>query len=163
MIDIVNFYKDKVQQWNDENKCGFCYSFGAPLFNSELNIQQIENCCLNVFLTNIRTRSVYQQNSDNFFGRRILNSCIIAFDLYLILPSELGINNYNEISGHPIEESKWETIFKPLLDCFGCGVNQCETIDGFMGYQKWEANLVHNYLDNVYNGIKVSAEIEIKY
>lgn len=162
MIDIVDFYKNKVVQWNAENKCGFCYEFGAPLFNSEINIQQqkSDNCCVNVFIVNFRYRTVYTLQANA--GYRIADKNIISFDLYLLTKSQLGINNYNEISGHPIEESKWETIFKPLLDCFGVGKNQCEEMVGFIGYQKWEAGLVHNYLDSVYNGIKISVEVETK-
>jgi len=160
MIDIVNFYKDKVQQWNDENKCGFCYSFGAPLFNSELNIQQIEDCCLNVFLVNYNIKPIYK-NDNVFFGYQNIDYFLHNFDLYLILPSELGINNYNEISGHPIEESKWKTIFFPLINCFSVEIFKCENINNFAGFIIDDISLVHNYLDNVYNGIKIKGKIKI--
>ena len=42
----------------------------------------------------------------------------------------LGVNNYNEIKDHPIEESKWETIFKPIIDCLGCDniLDTCELL-----------------------------------
>ncbi len=162
MIDIVNFYKEKVDKWNADQKCGLCYSFGAPLFNSEVNIQQTEGCCVNVFLTNIRVRSNFNQTTDKMLGYKLIDSYILSFELNFLTQGELGVNNYNEIIGHPIEGSKWETTFKPLLNCFGCAENQCETIDGFGGYNKWEVELVHNYLDKVYNGIKVRAEIIIK-
>lgn len=158
---IVDFYKNKVDEWNANGHCGFdCFKFGAPLQTSHINIQQQEDCCVQVFLTDIRYRSIYS-NTQIFNGYNTLDKCAVSFNLWILVPSELGVNNYNEILGHPITESKWETIFEPLLDCFGCGANQCEQIDNFLGYTKWSVDLVHNYADMVYDGIKISGEIEI--
>ena len=160
MFDIVNFWKNKVAEWNLNNQCGFCFEFSAPLFESENNIQQNENCCAKVFLTNVGIKSNYRDKI-NAFGFRELEYCSYYFNLYIVVQSELGINNYNEIIGHPIDESKWETIFNPLINCFGCNSDLCSTIENFNGYRKWDVSLVHNYLDNVYNGIKINAEIII--
>lgn len=161
MFDIVDFFKEQTAKWNDEQKCGFCYTFGAPLFNSEINVQQTEDCCMQVFLSNISVKSIYNQNINNFNGIKQLEQCIYSFELHLLKQVPMGINNYNEIQNHPIEESKWQTIFKPLLNCFGCGINECSDIDTFVGYNNYNVSLVHNYLDNNYNGIKINASITI--
>jgi hypothetical protein len=158
MIDIVKYFKEKVDVWNAENKCGLCFDFAAPLFNSEINIQQTENCCVNVFLTNINVRTNYTETN---FGI-VKNDCIISFDLFFLVKKPLGTNNYNEVTGYPITESKWEKIFKPLLNCFGTGENVCENIDGFKGYINYNATLVQNYLDETYQGLKIRADIKIK-
>ena len=157
MIDIVKYFKEKVDVWNTENKCGLCFEFGSPLFNSEINIQQTDNCCVNVFLVNVGTRTVFKEAN---FGI-IKDYYTISFEMYFLVKKPIGINNYNEITGYPITESKWETIFKPLLNCFGTGENVCENIDGFKGYINYNATLVQNYLDESYQGLKVRAEIKI--
>lgn len=159
-MNIVEHFKEKVTQWNAEQKCGFCFEFGAPLDESTLNKQQTENCCVNVFITDISMRSGYS-NKEGFNGSKVLKSCFYSFNLWFLVKSDLGTNNYNEILGHSIEESKWETIFNPLLECFGCGVNVCESADNFAGYTRYGASLVHNNTSNVYDGIKVNAEVEI--
>lgn len=161
MFDIVDFFKAKTEKWNEEQRCGFCYSFGAPLFNSEMNIQQSSVCCMQVFLSNVSLKSIYSQNKTNFNGFKQLEQCVYTFDLYLLKKVPMGINNYNEIDHHPIEESKWETIFKPLLNCFGCGINECNEIYNFGGYNNYNVYLIRNYLDNNYNGIKITASISI--
>jgi hypothetical protein len=159
-MDIINFYKEKVARWNAESKCGFCYSFGAPLTNSAMNIQQLENCCLNVFITNLRLKTKFYKNTMN--NKMQKDSCIYAFDLWFLKQVPLGLNNYIEISGYSIDDSIYESILKPLLECFGCGDNQCESDPNFLGYTKYEVQTVLNYLDNNFCGIKCSVEVEIK-
>jgi hypothetical protein len=161
MFDIVDFFKEQTEKWNEQERCNFCYSFGAPLFNSELNVQQTDDCCIQVFLSNISVKSFYTENKNQFYGFKQLEKCVYTFDLYLLKQVPMGQNNYNEIANHPIEESKWENIFKPLLNCFGCGINECNDISNFAGYNNYSVSLVHNYLDNNYNGIKITASIII--
>ena len=161
MFDIVDFFKGQTEKWNEEQRCGFCYSFAAPLFNSEMNVQQTDDCCIQVFLSNISVKSFYIENKNQFYGFKQLEKCVYTFDLYLLKQMPLGINNYNEIQFHPIEESKWETLFSKLLNCFGCGINECNDILNFAGYNNYNVSLVHNYLDSNYNGIKITASIII--
>jgi hypothetical protein len=160
MFDIVDFFKEQTEKWNEQERCNFCYSFGAPLFNSELNVQQTDDCCVQVFLANISVKSNFAQQV-GMRGYKELISCVYTFDLYLLKQVPMGQNNYNEIANHPIEESKWENIFKPLLNCFACGINECNEIVFFGGYNNYNVSLVDNYLDNNYNGIKITASIII--
>jgi hypothetical protein len=160
MFDIVEYFKNKVEIWNQDQQCGLCFEFSAPLFNSEMNVQQNNSCCVQVFVANILTDTVYK-NDFNIYGFQNIDYCVYTFDLFFLVQSPMGLNNYNEIQFHPIEESKWETIFKPLLNCFGCGKNLCEEVYNFGGYINYSTSLVHNYLDNNYNGLKVRAKIKI--
>lgn len=157
-MDIVDFWKKQVELWNEQEKCGLCFEFAAPLVQSQTNIVQNENCCVNVFLTDIRFREVKNRNATT--GLITGKSCVWNFSLWCLLPSDLGVNNYNEIKNHPVDESKWETIFKPIIDCLGCDniLDTCEIlgVTNVNVDMPQDATLVHNYLDNNYNGWRVN-------
>ncbi len=157
-MDIVNFWKRQIDLWNDENKCGFCWNFHAPLVNSQINIVNSENCCVSVFLTDLKFREVTQRNEKTGFVSS--KKCVWTFSLYALIKSPVGINNYNEIINHPIEESKWENIFKPLINCLGCNnlLSYCDILElqNVLVDMNGDATLVHNYLDENYNGWKVN-------
>lgn len=158
MMDIVDFWAKQVQKWNDENKCGFCWEYAAPLVPSQINIVKPENCCVNVFLTDIRFREIKNRNAQT--SLIVSKTCVWNFSVYVLLPKNLGINNYNEIKDHPISESKWETVFKPLIDCMGCDniLDTCEIlgVSNINVDMPSDAVLVHNYLDMNYNGWRVN-------
>jgi len=160
-MDIIDFWKKQTDIWNEENKCGFCWDFSAPLVPSQINIVQTEpteeDCCIKVFLTDLKFReSIVRNTTTNLITNK---TCVWNFSLWVMQYKDLGINNYNEIKGHPIDESKWETVFKPLIDCLGCDniLDTCEILGetnvnvAFNG----DAALVHQYLDG-YNGWKIN-------
>lgn len=157
-MDIVEFWKDQVGLWNEQNKCGLCWEFAAPLVSSQINIVQEETCCVNVFLTDIRFREVKNRNATT--GLITGKSCVWTFSLYVLKKENLGVNNYNEIKDHPVEESKWETIFKPIIDCLGCDniLDTCEIlgVTNVNVDMNQDAILIHNYLDANYNGWKLN-------
>lgn len=151
-MDIVQFWKNQTDIWNTQNKCGLCWEFAAPLIASQINIVQNETCCVNVFLTDVKFREEKVFNSVT--GLTTSKKCIWNFSLYALIKENLGVNNYNEIKGHPIEESKWETIFYPIINCLGCD-NLLDICDVQIN-QNGDAILIHNYLDENYNGWKVN-------
>lgn len=157
-MDIVSFWKDQIDLWNEQEKCGLCWEFSAPLVTSQINIVQDETCCVHVFLTDIKFRETKQRNAVS--GLVTSKLCVWSFSLYALSKSPLGVNNYNEIKGHPIEESKWETIFKPLIDCLGCDniLDTCELlgVTNVNVDMNGDATLIHNYLDENYNGWKIN-------
>lgn len=157
-LDIVNFWKEQVRIWNETEKCGLCFEFAAPLVASQINIVQEEECCVNVFLTDIRFREIKNRNSVT--GLITSKTCVWNFSLYVLKKENLGVNNYNEIKGHPVDESKWGTIFKPIIDCLGCDniLDTCEIL-GLTNVNidmPSDAILIHNYLDDNYNGWKLN-------
>lgn len=157
-MDIVKFWSEQVKLWNEQNKCGLCWEFSAPLVTSQINIVQEEECCVNVFLTDIRFREIKNRNSVT--GLITSKTCVWNFSLYVLKKENLGVNNYNEIKGHPVDESKWETIFKPIIDCLGCDniLDTCEIL-GLTNVNvdmPSDAILINNYLDDNYNGWKLN-------
>lgn len=161
-MDIIKFWKDQVELWNEENKCDLCWSFSAPLVNSQMNIVQSETvedlCCVQVFITDVRFREIKNRNSVT--GLITSKTCVWNFSLWALLPVPLGVNNYNEIKGHPIEESKWNTVFLPLIECLGCDniLDTCELlgVTNVNVDMPSDATLIHNYLNESYNGWKVN-------
>lgn len=164
-MDIVKFWSDQVTAWNDSEKCGFCWAFGAPLEEQTTNIHQLKDdskCCVQVFLT------------DPTFGEKPLFSPSTgfvndieqteSFTLWVLLPSKLGQNNWNEITGYDTDESRWHTIFEPLRKC----VNSTTVIDActILGYKvdvlKWEGRLVVNYQDMNYAGWRINGTFRVK-
>lgn len=157
-MDIISFWSQQVDLWNTQNKCGLCFEFGAPLVNSQINIVQNENCCVNVFLTDIKFRETKQRNpvTNLITGK----SCVWTFSLWCLVPVNLGVNNYNEIKGYPVDESKWNEVYLPIIQCLGCDniLDTCELL-GVTNVNvdtPTDATLIHNYLDNNYNGWKVN-------
>lgn len=156
-MDIVKFWKDQVALWNEQEKCDLCFEFAAPLINSQINTIQNETCCVQVFITDISFRENIVRNSVTGFTTS--KTCIDTFVLWALQKSELGVNNYNEIKGHPIEESKWNNIFLPLKECLSCGnvLDTCEILGQTnVNVDLTNASMVHSYLDDAYNGWKIN-------
>ena len=151
-MDIVSFWKNQIDTWNETEKCGLCWEFSAPLVTSQINIVQNETCCVNVFLTDIKFREEKQFNS--ITGLTTSKKNIWNFSLYALVKENLGVNNYNEIKGHPIDESKWETIFYPIINCLA--IDTISDTCNFQVTQNGDAQLIHNYLDENYNGWKIN-------
>jgi len=160
-MDIVKFWSDQVSIWNEQEKCGFCWEFAAPLVPSQINIVQTEpteeDCCIKVFLTDLRFREVIVRNTTT---NLIINkTCVWTFNLWVMQSKTLGINNYNEIKGHSVDESKWNELFYPLINCLGCDniLDTCEILGetNVNVSMNQDATLVHNYLDDNYNGWKI--------
>ena len=151
-MDIVAFWKKQVDTWNAQNKCGLCWEFSAPLVASQINIVQNEKCCVNVFLTDVKFRE--EKVFDAVTGLITSKKCVWNFTLHALIKENLGVNNYNEIKGHPVEESKWNTIFYPIINCLGCDslLNICDV----QYSQSGDAVLIHNYLDENYNGWRIN-------
>lgn len=157
MINIIDFWKQQTDKWNTDNKCGLCFEFSAPLVNSQINIVQSETCCVNVFLTDIkfRTDEVYNPIT----GLTTSKKCLWTFSVHALIQEPLGVNNYNEMKNHPVEESKWNTIFLPLSLCLGCDniLDFCDIIGNKLEVrQLGDAQLIHNYLDSNWNGWKIN-------
>lgn len=157
-MDIVNFWKEQVNVWNENNKCGLCWEFSAPLVNSQINTVQKETpCCVQVFITDITFNETLVRNSVT--GLTTSKTCVDRFTLWVLIESPLGVNNYNEIKGHPIDESKWSEIYLPLKECLGCEniLDTCEILNQTnVNVDLNNATLVHNYLDQSYSGWRIN-------
>ena len=157
-MDIIDFWKKQTELWNEQNKCSLCFEFSAPLVTSQINIVQEETCCVKVFLTDIKFREFKTRNTTtNLITSK---NCAWNFSLWCLVPVKLGVNNYNEIKGHSVDESKWNEVFYPLINCLGCDniLDTCELlgVTNVNVDMSGDATLIHNYLDNNYNGWRVN-------
>lgn len=164
-MDIVGFWAKQVEKWNNEKRCGFCWQYGAPLVHSEMSNQQFEakeDCCVRVFVVD---PSGSEGRTRNYRTGFITDEwCDENFTLYALMPVPMGVNNYNETLGYPIEESKWNSVYLPLKDCLGCDnlLDFCE-IEGYeieIVSKRWA--LVHNYLSEYYNGWRFTFQFRIR-
>jgi len=165
-MDIVQFWQHQIQIWNDENKCGFCWEFGAPLTESAIEVQQAstnKECCVQVFLvrdkvTPFSTSNVY----DNVTGLLTNRVCNTGFQLIFVLPVSMGTNNFNEIKGHPTNESKWSTVLSRLEQCISCDANIafCEILGSSRRITTWSGAQLINYTTENYSGYRLTVQFQ---
>ncbi|HSH68032.1 MAG TPA: hypothetical protein VLB84_20025 [Bacteroidia bacterium] len=162
-MDIVKFWKQQVEKWQEDEKCGFCWEFSAPLFENVTNIQQTEeDCCTYVFLTKLVRNRVPQFSANTGFLNR--KFCDYSFTLHVVRKGDLGTNNYNEIAGHPIEESRWNEIYKPIADCLDCDLmlDFCEFVGLKVDEMTWREEMEQAYMDNNYFGWRITATFRVE-
>lgn len=156
-MDVVDFFSRQVEQWNNDEKCGFCWEFDAPLTDAGVNesVKKSDDCCIRVFITNLshRKNRTYQPTT------KLLTDYTIdhTFTLHLLKLDRVDTNVYSEQLGHPVSESKWETILKPLEDCV-CEAELlkfCDLICKKILIMNWNAVTRINWLDN-YTGWSIT-------
>ncbi len=159
-MNVVKFFHDLADKWNDEQKCGFCWEFDAPLTDSGVNESQLrldDDCCpVKLFITNLSVRKnrVYNQVT------KLLTdySADYTFTLHALVADRIDTNVYAEQIGHPIDESKWETILHPIEQCL-CEeevLEFCELICKQIQIIAWNAVTRINWLDNNYTGWSIT-------
>ena len=157
-MNIITFFEDLTKKWNEENHCGNCWTFAAPLGEAEMNSSKKtdeEKCCVHFFVTNYKTSSSYTKNNQT--GQKNREWCDHIFTMYAVKHSDISLNIYNEQPFHPIDESLWKTHLEPLQNCLGCGneIDLCE-----LGYDfeifKWDMEIVKKYEDSNYTGWKIN-------
>lgn len=163
-MNPIAFFEKQIEKYNEDSRCGFCWDFKAPLFESAINIQDLSEeiqCCVQVFLINLTTSNINTYLPNTFLGSK---NCDYTFNLYVLLPSNMGLNNYQEKLGHDIEQSKWKTIFEPLQECMGCDaqLDFCELSGIPIQVINWRMDMVNNYLDNTYSGYRITATFRVK-
>lgn len=161
---IINYFEKLAEQYNSENKCGFCWSFGAPLSESAMNKQLAEEgkqCCINLFVTDYQISSFYKVN--DITGLTNYEACDHRFTLYAVQQREdIGQNTFNEIPGHNIDTSLWRELLQPLQDCLGC---EKELYECMLGYDfqvlAWDMVLVKFKEDRNLTGWKISGRFRV--
>ena len=160
-MKLTKFFKQQVQKWNEENKCGHCYEFHAPLTEEALNKQQlIDPCCIQVMLTRDRGQAFgVEKEYNNVLGVLSNEYYTKAFTLYVMKPQGININNYDEILGHSIDESKSE-LLDDLEECINeMELDFCEFIGQDWQVRQWSAFQLLNYRDNNYTGWRLSVTL----
>jgi len=165
-IDLLN---NQVDSWNNQNKCGFDWEFSAPLFLNKINTVQVENTSAVQVMLIWQGQLLYEGGLNyNQFGLiTSTNTSSDNFELYFLLPSHLDENNYNEIKGHPVDESR-SIELERLLSCLrgdgtgnGAMLDLCNTFDGKYKLTRWNVFAVNeNFLDNNYIGFRVQISLQ---
>lgn len=160
-MDIVKYFEDQVLKWNTDEKCGECFEFSAPMFESAINIVDPEApCCVQVMLTDLGYLETTSYGSNGLLNNK---ACEYSFTLYVLKASSLGVNNYNEVKGHDVSGSKWETIYKPLQECFSCDtqLDFCNLLGYAPEVKKWSLKMVRNYQDLNFDGWRIDGIFKI--
>ena len=163
MTNFVDFFQAQINKWNDEQLCGYCWEFEAPLRLSDLNesVQKTDDCCVRVFMTDWSFNIIREYAPNNYVKDYKVRQN--RFSLYFLLNDRIDINVYKEQDGHPLSESKWETILKPILECLQ-EFDFCELYGQPAQYvsEMWRPTL--DYADQNYSGWRIDYTInEVLY
>lgn len=163
-MNPIRFFEKQIEKWNEDNLCDQCYFFSAPLKREAINLQQIREehkCCVQVMLTDLISNCIKDYNTTTGLLVNRINE--YSFNLYILIPSKLGMNNFNEIKGHDEDESKWSKILEPLLECFLCSdVLDCEILGYPIEVPRWQMNSELNLQNNNYDGWRISATFRFR-
>lgn len=163
-MNIIKFWKEVSAKFNQDNKCGFCWAFGGALEESAIETYQIrkgEECCVHFFLTDLRWETINEY--DEVSGRAVRIFCDYNFTLWALVPSQLGINNYNEIPSHSVDESAWETIVEPLRECLTCDdmIYICEVLGYPVRVERWASEMVLKKFSNNFDGLRIEGQFRV--
>lgn len=160
-MDIKEFWKSQVDIWNQSEFCGRCWTFGGVTDRAGINrykIREETKCCVHVFITDrVNDNNFIYPSETSVFQRRI--NCVNSFTLWVLVPSRIDLNDFNEIPDHPEEESLEETIISPLRECLGCDdiLDMCEAAGYLFRVERWSIADVYRAFDNNYTGLRIGA------
>lgn len=153
MTNLIGLLSTLLTKWNTEERCDFNWEFVGSVRESDLNEYQVrqDNCPVIVAVTDYRFECNTPMNTTT--GLQLLGSETHTFNLHILSQDSLGLNAYNEIPNHPIEESKWESILYPLLECNACNpIDFCTELGFNFQVVRWVLNQKLDWLDNNYTG-----------
>ena len=165
MGDIVELWRQIIANYAETAECDFCWKFYAPLTEQKLNLvkdvlvepgsdEVNQACCVHVFLLRNQPDDFSTTPNYSTYGNLNTVSHNENYVVYFLIKSKEGLNNYNEIPDHPILESRYETIFKPLRDCIDsriltdiCAIGQVTAYRG---------SYIYDYQDEQYYGLRIN-------
>lgn len=165
MIDIVGFFERQIEKWNDEDKCNLCWKFYAPLTESAANKIKLERgseCCVHVILLRDKVTAFSSTTNYNTTTTLPISSfCTKSFELIFAIPSNVDLNNWNEIAGHSTLESRWATIWEKIESCIACDLHLdfCELLGANYQVTQWQGRQIDNYLTQNFTGFRVTVTL----
>lgn len=159
MIDFVDFFEKQIAIWNDEELCDSCWKFEYSERESEINEsnQTDDDCCIMVFMTNLRDRSTYNYKQDSPWPTS--KTTRHTMNIYFLKNDRIDINVHKEIKGHPVEESKYHTILRPIKDCID-KFDFCQVLGRTVKRISDDCERVLDYQDNGYSGYRYQFQFE---
>lgn len=161
-MNVTKAFSDIVTQWNTDNKCGCCWEYAGRLRESDLNEYQkrSEDCCILVAITDYTWS--YITVFDRTTGFNTTEAKEWRFNLHVLASDDIGLNMYNEIAGHDLSESKYETILQPLEDCMITPVDFCEATGNKIEVVSWgSARERIDWLDMNYTGYTIPVQLRL--
>ncbi|QGZ15839.1 hypothetical protein [Elizabethkingia phage TCUEAP1] len=157
-----------VRRLNNENRCGFCWKFSAPLTEAGINVvdpdagnnyPETSPCCVNVICTHYRMNSGQAlSEGTNYATRQWVDH---EFILYIGMQvDELGMDVYRERAGLYRDDGLFNNNIEPLLNCLGymADIDLCP--DGAdVILTRWSAEPMILHEDKNWTGIKVSGSL----
>ncbi len=118
MTDVIDYLHKLIDRFNEEQNCGKCWVFTAPLDNATGNTYQIreENCDCVHFIV-YRQRITETPTFGSVF-HAIRNNVIrhtITFHVGVI--AKFSENNWDEIKGYDIEDGRYKKYLLPIQKC----------------------------------------------
>lgn len=164
-MNLVEFWQSQITKWNADEKCGLCWKFYAPLTQSQVNIAEIseaDKCCVQVYLLRDKVTAFSVTNGYNDqTGLMNKQTCNTGFQLLVVIGSDIGKNNFNEVSGYDTDESKWSEIYSRLEACLSCDLNLdfCEFVGSQYRVTQWTAKQEADILDG-YSGFRLTCNFQ---
>ena len=158
-MNLINFFKDVAEQYNTEQRCGFCWTFKKVKGEAGLNTLRLtdsEKCCVHIVLTYERKSNSERYNFET--GARTEMYLDNQFTIYVVKTSDLGRNYGDEIKGHNETESVSASIIQPLFNCLTGEnvIDLCYVGDITLGIVQWSAEEVLFLGDQNFSGIKIN-------
>lgn len=165
-MDLISFWSQQINKWNEESKCGLCWDFTAPLVESAIELVEPSagmDCCVQVLFLRDKepafsTLNRYNESTQLLSG----TTCNKAFEILFLMYAPIGSNNWNEVKGHSTDESKWATALYELERCLSCDLELdfCEFIGSKSRVTKWSAKQVINFSSKNYSGYRISVNFQ---
>lgn len=156
-MDIANIFNKITEKFNEEERCGLCWKFifgGRSDYFNNAAIVDGEECCVRIGVLKNSFTGGYKRDAN--FSERVYREWNI--EIFAGIPSRLDIMFYNEIPGHPVEESKWVKYLYPVMCCMDeaqinvCDVHNCNGSETTVEIWQWNGEMKLNYSDSNLDG-----------
>lgn len=147
MTDVIIYLHQLINNFNENQECGFCWVFTAPLNNSTGNTYQIrdDNCKCVHFIVH-RQRTSNNPTYGNVFHALSQNIIRHTINFHVGLIAEFSENNWDEIKGYDLEDSRYFKYLKPLQGCIT--IKKLNEFCNILGYPMRISNLDFETIPN---------------
>lgn len=159
---MVEIWQRIAEYLQEQEACGLCFEFvGAgrsDYFNNlKPRVNEQGDCCVYLGLLRFGGRRDYRLVDTSGFQETEIKFKDYNFEVIVGIPSRLDIQFYNENPDIDVSESKYVKYIKPVIDCLGENFDlPCEPIFEGLEISEWRWDLLLNYQDLNFDGIKIT-------